>query len=184
LPEPPGGRFALYLGTGGAGHIDPHCNDRRSAGAAGVREDPSWEEPAFALFDAIRDDPDAALLAVCHTFGVLCRWSGASRPLLRGPEKGGKRSGILENVLAPEAQAHPWFSRFAAELPERRRLRILDNRLFDWTPEPAARPAGFVPIGYEAGDDGRAVGDGAGQALTMQELAREHRRGTQRHCTL
>ncbi|MEO5762913.1 MAG: hypothetical protein ABIR28_11440, partial [Vicinamibacteria bacterium] len=27
LPEPPGGRFAVYLGTGGPGHIDPHLND-------------------------------------------------------------------------------------------------------------------------------------------------------------
>ena len=65
----------------------------------GIREDPAWEEPAFRLFDAIRRHDEAALLAVCHTFGVLCRWSGAAEPVLRGPEKG-KCSGVLENVLA------------------------------------------------------------------------------------
>src|SRR5215467_13273445 len=33
IPEPPGGRFGLYLGTGGPGHIDPHSNDGVSAGS-------------------------------------------------------------------------------------------------------------------------------------------------------
>jgi len=170
LPEPPGGRFAVYLGTGGPGHIDPHRNDGYSAGAQGLREDPSWEGPGFALFDAIRADPDAVLLAVCHTFGVLCRWSRAAQPVMRGPQKGGKLTGVLENVLSPEALAHPWFGRFASHLPASRRLRVLDNRLFDLIPEPEERPAGFVPIGYETrGEDGEE----AGEALTMMELARD-----------
>src|SRR4029078_11419785 len=30
IPEPPGGRFSLYLGTGGPGHLDPHANDGAS----------------------------------------------------------------------------------------------------------------------------------------------------------
>jgi hypothetical protein len=114
LPEPPaGGRFALYLGTGGPGHIDPHCNDGMAPGSQGLREDPRWEAPLFRLFEAIQDDAGAALLAVCHSFGVLCRWTGIARPVLRGPEKGGKSTGVLENVLTAEAAAHPWFGRFA-----------------------------------------------------------------------
>ncbi|HEY8019785.1 MAG TPA: hypothetical protein VIH93_01710 [Thermoanaerobaculia bacterium] len=178
LPEPPGGRFAIYLGTGGPGHLDPARNDGVSAGSQGLREDPSWEAPAFALFDAIRADPEAALLVVCHSFGVLCRWSGAARPALRGPAEGGKRTGVLENVLSDEGRAHPWFSRFATALPQGRRLRVMENRLFDLIPpdpegdaagEPS--PQGFVPIGYDEDEvPGRA---GAGRALTMLELARD-----------
>src|SRR6202035_1127952 len=169
LPEPPGGRFAVYVGTGGPGHIDPRCNDGVSAGSQGVREDPSWEAPAFALFDAIRADPDAALLAVCHSFGVLCRWSGVARPVLRAEVKGGKRSGIFEDVLSPAARRHPWFSRFAAGLPDGCRLLVLENRLYDLIPEPGAVAAGVLPLGYEAEGDG--CGGGAG--LTMMELARD-----------
>lgn len=167
VPEGPGGRFGVYLGTGGPGHIDPHCNDGVASFSQGIHEDPSWEAPAFALFDAIRDDSDAALFAVCHTFGVLCRWSGAAQPVARGEDKGGKLSGVLENLLTDEARRHPWFSRLAAELPEGRRLRILDNRLFDLIPGPGAPPAGFIPIGYES------EGEEPGEALTMMELARD-----------
>src|SRR5947199_157061 len=42
IPEPPGGRFALYVGTGGPGHIDPHANDGVSPESQGIAEDPSW----------------------------------------------------------------------------------------------------------------------------------------------
>jgi hypothetical protein len=168
LPEGPGGRFGVYIGTGGPGHIDPHENDGHSPGSQGVREDPSWERPAFALFDAIRIDPEAALLAVCHTFGVLCRWSGVARPVLRGERKG-KSSGVLENVLTPEGREHPWFSRMAGALPDGQHLRIVDSRLYDLIPGPATFTPGFVPIGFETGPDGRS----AGEALTMMELARD-----------
>ena len=169
IPEGPGGRFSLYVGTGGPGNIDPHRNDGASEGSQGIREDPSWEEPLFRLFDAIEADPRAALIAVCHTFGVLCRWSEVAVPTLRGPEKGGKSSGILENVLTDEAQRHPWFSRFASELTDRRRLRILDNRLFDLIPNGRVRPAGYVPIGFET----LGIGGPRGDALTMLEFARD-----------
>ena len=168
LPEPPGGRFALYLGTGGPGHIEPERNDGVADWSQGIHEDPAWREPFFRLLDAIRDDQEAALLAVCHTFGLLCLWSGAAVPVLRGPEKGGKSAGILENVLTPEARAHPWFGRFARELPDGRRFRILDNRLFDLIPaEPL--PGGFVALGREASN-----GNGApAGSLTMLEIARD-----------
>lgn len=167
VPEPPP-RYALYLGTGGPGHLDPHLNDGRSEGSQGLVEDPSWEAPTFKLYDAILGSPDASLLSVCHSFGVMCRWSGVADAVLRPPAKGGKSAGILENALTPEAQRHPWFSQFADELPERRRLRIVDHRLFDLIPDPdAARE--FLPIGHETLGPGGPPGD----ALTMMEFARD-----------
>ena len=173
VPELPGGRFALYLGTGGPGHLDPHLNDGVAEESQGVREDAAWEQPLFALFDAILASREAALLAVCHTFGVLCRWSGIASPVLRGEEKGGKSSGVLENLLTAEAERHPWFGRFAAISPNGgghgRRLRILDNRLFDLIPGGGRFPAGILPIGYEA----LGVGGPRGDALTMLEFARD-----------
>lgn len=169
IPERPNGRLSLYLGTGGPGHIDPRRNDGLGLESQGVKEDPSWEAPVFRLFDAIRDDPDAALLAVCHTFGVMCRWLGVARPVLRGPEKGGKSAGIVENVLSEEAMAHPWFSDFARTLPDGRRLRILDNRLYDLIPDGPPAGGDVVPIGYET----RGIGGPPGEALTMMEVERD-----------
>ncbi|HET7747505.1 MAG TPA: hypothetical protein VFM29_09405 [Vicinamibacteria bacterium] len=168
LPEGPGGRFALYVGTGGPGHLDPRANDGAGPGSQGIREDPAWEEPLFALFDAILESPDAALVAVCHSFGVMCRWSGVARPVLRSQEKGGKSAGVLENFLTPEALGHPWFGRLAREMPDRRRIRVVDHRLFDLVPDETSL-ARVTPIGYETyGIDGPP-----GEALTMVEWARD-----------
>jgi hypothetical protein len=167
IPEGPGGRHAVYVGTGGPGHLDPRMNDGLSAGSQGIQEDPAWERPLFALFDSIREDPDAVLLAVCHTFGVICRWLGIAEAVLRGPERGGKSTGVVENVLTPTAIGHPWFSRLSEELPDQRRLRVLDSRLYDLVP---TRSLGDVAaIGYETHGVGGPVGD----ALTMIEVARE-----------
>jgi hypothetical protein len=169
LPELPGDRFKVYLGTGGPGHLDPHANDGVSESSQGINEDPSWLGPAGRLFDAILADESAALLAVCHTFGVLCLWSGIARPVLRGPKKGGKSAGVLENVLAPETEGHPWFRRFSEELPDGERLRILDSRLFDLIPGSGAFPSGTMPVGWET----LGLGGPPGEALTMLELARD-----------
>ena len=167
IPEAPGGRFAVYVGTGGPGHLDPRCNDGAGDGSQGIREDPSWEGPLFALFDAIRDSGDAALLAVCHSFGVMCRWSGIARPVLRGPDKGGKSAGVLENVLTEAGAGHPWFGQLALSLPSRR-LRVIDHRLYDLIETaPPARP--FLAIGRET----RGVGGPVGEALTMVEWERD-----------
>jgi hypothetical protein len=168
LPEAPGGRHQLYIGTGGPGCIDPAANDGVRPESQGVRENVAWESPTFALFDAIRADPQAALVAVCHTFGVLCRWSGAATPVLRGPEKG-KCSGVLENVLSVEAREHPWFKHFHALLGEAGRLRVVENRLFDLLPDTERWPAWALPIGFET----RGVGGPPGEAVTMIEFARD-----------
>ena len=155
IPEPPGGRFAVYLGTGGPGHLDPRLNHPRFEGSQGLEEDPGWEGPLFALFDRIRESEEAALIAVCHSFGVMCRWSGAARPVLRSAAKGGKSAGVQENVLTEDAARHPWFGQFADEVPDHRRVRIVDHRLFDLIPGDAL-PPGLTPIGYETrGVEGR-----------------------------
>lgn len=169
IPAPPGGRHAIYVGTGGPGHIDPHLNDGVSAGSQGIEEDARWEPRLFDLFDRIRADRDAALLAICHTFGVMCRWLGAADVVLRGPEKGGKSAGILDNLLTPEAALHPWFGQFASELPDRRRLRVLDNRLYDLIPYSADLAPGLTAIGYET----LGVGGPQGPGLTMLEVERD-----------
>jgi hypothetical protein len=168
VPPAPDGRFSLYVGTGGPGHLDPRRNDGLSEGSQGIVEDPSWEAPAFRLFDAVVADDSAALLGICHSFGVLCRWSGAAAPVLRSKEKG-KSTGILENVLTPEARQHPWFRRLAEELPDGRRLRVVENRLFDLVPREDRWPGFVVPLGYET----LGVGGPRGEAVTMLEFARD-----------
>ncbi len=84
IPERPGRRHQIYVGTGGPGHLDPRLNDGVSPGSQGIAEDPGWEAPLFELFDGIRAADDAALLAVCHTFGVMCRWLGIADVVLAG----------------------------------------------------------------------------------------------------
>jgi hypothetical protein len=157
IPSAPSGRWVLYLGTGGPGHLDPRFNDGVSEESQGIAEDPSWEAPLFRLFDAIHADRSASLLAVCHTFGLLCRWSGAAVPQLRGSEKGGKSSGIPENVLTPAALEHRWFRQFSAELPDGVHFRVVDNRLFDLIP--TSRPSGWTPISYEVNAADRSEGN-------------------------
>jgi hypothetical protein len=169
VPESPNGRLQLYLGTGGPGHLDPRQNDGVQDGSQGIDEDARWEEPLFRLFDAIRASDDAALLAVCHTFGIMCRWSGAATPVLRSETKGGKSSGILENTLTDVALIHPWFAQFAQKLGPERRFPIVDNRLYDLVPDRSGFPSGVTPIGYETSGVGGPVGD----AVTMLEFARD-----------
>jgi hypothetical protein len=168
IPEPPGRRHDIYIGTGGPGHLDPRQNDGVSPGSQGIAENPAWEAPLFRLFDAILADPRAMLLGVCHTFGVMCRWLDIADVVMRGPEKGGKSAGITENVLTDEALAHPWFSRFAAALPDGHHFRVLDSRLYDLVPR-GPLPAGLVAVAMEALGRGGPAGD----ALTMVEAGRD-----------
>jgi hypothetical protein len=168
VPDSPPDRHRLYVGTGGPGHLDPSRNDGVSEGSQGILENPAWERPLFRLFDRIRDDRSAALLGVCHTFGVMCRWLGVADAVLRSPAKGGKSTGIVENVLVPEAVQHPWFGRFAAELPDHRHMRVLDNRLYDLLPRPGLERQ-VLPISRECeGGSG-----GPGEAITMIEVERD-----------
>ena len=127
LPESPNGRFRLYVGTGGPGHLDPRLNDGVSEFSQGISEESTWEAPLFRLFDAILRHNEAALVAICHSFGLACRWSGVAHPELRAE----KSSGMPLNRLTDDAQAHPFFRDFAKELADHRHFRVVDNRLFD-----------------------------------------------------
>ena len=131
VPQSPNGRFQLYLGTGGPGHLDPSKNDGVSESSQGIVENPAWEAPLFRLYDDIAAHDSAMLLGVCHSFGLMCRWSGAARVELRAE----KSSGMPENVLTRSAVAHPWFSQFANRLEDGRHFRVVDNRLFDLVAE-------------------------------------------------
>jgi hypothetical protein len=157
LPPSPNGRFQLYLGTGGPGHLDPRLNDGQHEWSQGVAETTDWEAPLFRLFDDILASGTAAMIAVCHSFGLVCRWSGVASPALR-PEKS---SGMPLNRLSREALQHPWFEQFARELPDRQHFRVVDNRLFDLMLED---PGKSIPIAFEASGS---------SALTMIELARD-----------
>ena len=155
VPEP--GRFRIHIGTGGPGHLDPRLNDGTSDWSQGVEETGAWEAPLFHLFDDILGDESASMLAVCHSFGLVCRWSGIARPVLRTE----KSSGLRINRLSREAMHHPWFEQFADELPDRQHFHVVDNRLFDLILEDAGKA---MPLAFEA--------EGS-TALTMVELARD-----------
>jgi hypothetical protein len=155
VPEP--GRFQLYIGTGGPGHLDPRLNDGDSEFSQGVNESGDWETPLFHLFDSILGDPESAMLAVCHSFGLICRWSGIAEPVLRSE----KSSGLRINRLSREALGHPWFEQFASELADRQHFHVVDNRLFDLILQNAGKT---MPIAFEA--------EGS-SALTMVEIARD-----------
>src|SRR5581483_1090944 len=107
----------------------------------------------------------AMFYGVCHSFGLLCGWSGVARPSRRTSDKGGPSIGIVENVLTPEALSHPWFAKLAAPLPDGRRLPIVDSRHYDLLPVSEPFPPGVTPIAYESTE--------AGAALTMVEFARK-----------
>jgi hypothetical protein len=156
VPAVPDGRFKLYVSTGGPGHLDPRQNDGISQWSQGVREDPAWEAPLFRLFDTVLSHRDAALIAICHSFGLLCRWSGVARPVYRQA----KSSGLPSNRLSDSGVQHPWFSKFADELPDHRHYRVVDNRLFDLILEDSG---GVNCLAFENEESA---------ALTMVEFAR------------
>ena len=168
IPDPGDDRFGLYVGTGGPGHIDPRRNDGKDPLAQGVLEDPAWEAPLFRLFDAIAAREDAALLGVCHTFGLMCRWLDVASPEPRGPEKGGKSEGVRDNLLTAAAREHPLFAAFAGKLPPGGRLRVMDSRIYDLIPHADAGRRVRV-VGVET----QGVGGPAGDAMTMMEVARD-----------
>jgi len=157
VPASPNGRFQIYIGTGGPGHLDPRLNDGTNEWSQGVAETAAWETPLFRLFDDVLADRAAAMIAVCHSFGLVCRWSGVATPVLRDE----KSSGMPLNRLSREGMQHPWFQQFAHELPDHQHFRVVDNRFFDLILD---RPGKSHPIAFEAGGS---------TALTMIELARD-----------
>jgi hypothetical protein len=155
IPESPNGRLGLFIGTGGPGHLDPRLNDGVSEFAQGISETTEWEAPLFNLFDKIVAHPTAALIGVCHSFGLMCRWSGAASPRLRES----KSDGMPQNALSAAAADHPWFSQFAQQLDDGKHFLVVDNRLFDLVLE----GGDITPIAFES--------DGS-DTVTMAEFAR------------
>ena len=166
LPE--GEAPALYLGTGGPGHLDPRLNARDAVDEGEIYESEAWEQPLFELYSAIEEHGRAMFYGVCHSFGLLCRWSGVAHPVLRGPAKSGPSIGIVDNVLTQQALRHPWFSRLAAHLPDGVHLPVVDSRHYDLIPKRASFPRGITPIAFESTTAGTM-----GEALTMCEFARK-----------
>lgn len=163
VPRSPASRFALVVGSGGPGALDPRENDGESPGSQGIREDPSWEAPLFRFFDDVLATPSTALLGICHSFGVLVRWAGIAEAVLRSELKGGKSQGVVSNVLTAEARDHPFFYGFWNENggPD---VKVLDSRLFDLIP--TGRP-GIRFLAFEA-----PCPTGLTDALTMCEFVR------------
>ncbi len=165
VPEGLPGRFSLVVGTGGPGSLDPRENDGVSEASQGVRETIAWEAPLFRFFDRVLLDPSVALLGICHSFGLLGRWSGVAASVLRPEAKGGKSMGVKGNVLTPAALEHPWFSGFArangGEV-----FRVLDSRLYDLIPT-GVKTA--LPLATEEGP----VPETPGEAVTMLEFSRD-----------
>ena len=158
-------RYPLAVGTGGPGTLDPRENDGVSPESQGVCEDPFWELPLFRYFDEVLADPSLHLLGVCHTFGLLCRWSHVAVPVLRGSAKGGKSTGVVGAVLTDAAKEHPWFSRLW-KASHAARIDVLDSRLYDLVPTGNGRA---LRLAFEAVEGTASPGD----AVTMIEMARD-----------
>lgn len=153
-------RFALVVGTGGPGALDPRENDGIASYSQGIREDPAWEPLLWRFFDGVLASRETALFGICHTFGLLARWSGFGKAVLRPPGKG-KSAGVVTNLLTAAARAHPWFGGLH-QASAGGRIQVLDSRLFDILP---AGGSGTV-LGHEATPEGER-----GEAVTMVELA-------------
>jgi hypothetical protein len=158
-------RYPLAVGTGGPGALDPAENDGVAPESQGVREDPSWEPDLFRYFDAVLADPSLHLLGICHTFGLLCRWSHVAVSVFRGEAKGGKSTGVVGNVLTGAARQHPWFSELW-RWSRAGRIDVLDSRLYDLVPTGSGHG---LRLAFEAIRETASPGN----AVTMIEMARD-----------
>jgi hypothetical protein len=87
--------------------------------------------------------------------------------VLRGPEKGGKSAGIVDNVLTSTARTHAWFHHLAEDARDGCRISILDNRLYDLIP--TARRTDVLALSFESGNG--AGCSAMGESLTMMQVA-------------
>ncbi|MCK6684748.1 MAG: hypothetical protein L6R30_20305 [Thermoanaerobaculia bacterium] len=165
VPAGPVSRFTIVVGTGGPGALDPRLNDGKASFSQGVAEDAAWEAPLFHFFDRVIADEKVHLLGICHSYGLLARWSGAAEAVLRPEKKGGKSMGAVQNVLTAAAKHHPWFSGLY-RVRKGPVIKVLDSRLFDLIP--TGRGEANV-LAYES--NGRP--DSPGEAVTMLEFARD-----------
>lgn len=160
VPVSAPGRFPLIVGTGGPGAIDPRRNDGTSEGSQGITEDDAWEAPLFRFFDGVLAESRTALLGICHSFGLLCRWSGVADPALRKA----KSMGVVRNQLTQSGEKHPWFAGLS-RVSKGREICVLDSRLWDLIPR--TRRSAEI-LAFETAPAG-----GPGEAMTMLEFARD-----------
>jgi hypothetical protein len=170
VPKHEAGRFLLYIGSGGPGHLDPRLNDGIDPVSQGIQENPAWLQPYGELLDSILADRQTAYLAICHSFGLLCMHLGAAAPALRGEDKGGKSSGVLEVQLNGSAGRHPWFSHLKRLSPGGR-IRILDNRFYDLLPTDGGADQPWETLAVET----LGVGGPIGEAIALIEFARDQK---------
>ena len=144
-----------------------------SPGSQGIGEDPAGSRRSSRCSTRIRADRDAALLAVCHTFGVMCRWLGVADAVLRGPRRAARAPASSRTCSRPTRRTIPGS---AASRASCRRRRLPDPRQPPLRPHPDRRPlaAGVAALGHET----RGVGGPRGDALTMIEVARDRDRRT------
>jgi hypothetical protein len=105
----PGRPVRVYVGTGGPAISTP-LNDG-SDPRAGCRRGSGWEAP---LFRCSMRSPSATTprSSPCATrSGLMCRWLHVADPVARGPEKGGKSEGVLDNLLTEPRASTRCFAR-------------------------------------------------------------------------
>lgn len=159
-------RFPVIVGTGGPGSLDPRENDGKAECSQGILEDPTWEAPLWHFFDQVAATPGTSLLGICHSFGLLSRWSGVAESVLRPVEKGGKSSGVVTNFLTDAASRHPWFKGlFSAANGSA--IEVLDSRLYDLIP---TGRGGADTLSFESSPGSQSI---RGEAVTMMEFARD-----------
>ena len=172
IPEAPGGRFAVYLGTGGPGHIDPHHNDGVTEGSQGIQRGPVL---------------GAARSSRCSTRIRAQRRGGAARgvPQLRRdvPLVGRRAAGAALGGEGRQERGHP------RERAHRRRPHATPGSRSSRTSCPTTGGCASSTTGCSTSSPSRPCPRGAdcrigyetrgrrrarrGEALTMIEFARD-----------
>ncbi|MCL4809746.1 MAG: hypothetical protein KJ062_18440, partial [Thermoanaerobaculia bacterium] len=110
----------------------------------------------------MRHSETSGFQGICHSFGLLARWAGFGKAVLRPREKG-KSAGVVGNVLTEVALGHPWFGGLY-RASAGGTIQVLDSRLFDILP--TGRGSARV-LAHETTPAGSR-----GEAVTMVELER------------
>ena len=152
--------LALPRDRGTRAHRPPPATTAEPGGRRASARTPSGRHRPSELFDAIHAHEEAALIGVCHTFGVLCRWSGAAAGRSSGaPRRARARafSRTCSTRLGRRAPVVPTLR--GAQLGERG--SAAGRREQAVRPHPAGRGIpgrGAEPIGWETLGVGAARG--------------------------
>ena len=170
VPDPPGRRFALYLGTGGPGHIDPHRNDGVAPGGSqGIHEDPAWEPSPSGSSTRSRPTSGPPSSRSATLRGPL-PLVGRARPVLRGPRRG-KSTGDPPERADRRGPAPPLVPRTSRASGRSRRPRCEWSRTGCSISVPGG--SAFPRVSSPSAARRSGWGDLAGEAVTMLEFARD-----------